>query len=96
MSLYQMATWDESGGTGHEARNLRRTGDERPSEDLSRRRTARDAQRWSRQADRLRHLAGGRFGFAALSTEDAGHGQGIGAMNLSRRPENGSVLRQRS
>ena len=38
----------------------------------------RDAQRWSRQADRLRHLARGRIGLAcaALSTEDTGDREG--------------------
>ena len=46
-------------------------------------------QRWSRQADRLRHLARGRVGMAcaAFSTEDTGDGQGDWRAGLYGTPD---------
>ena len=58
-------------------------------QNLCRRWATRDAQRWSRQADRLRHLARGRLGLAcaALSTEDTGDGQGDWRAGLYGTPD---------
>ena len=65
---------------------------------LRRRRAARDPERRSRQADRLRHLARGRLGLAcaALGTEDTGDGQSDRRTGLHGSSDRSASLRAKA
>ena len=87
--LAPLAQDQEPGSAGSEARGRGGVAMNDELQNLCGGRAARDGQRRSRQADRLRHLARGRVGMAcaAFSTEDTGDGRGDWRAGLYGTPD---------